>query len=126
MSDVRIDKWLWAMRAFKTRNDAAESCRAGRVQVNGVTAKPSREVHIGDVVSFRRVPVTYSYRVLDVVGNRVAAKDVARIAENITPQTELDKLNTPRETIFISRERGTGRPTKRDRRELDAIMDGFK
>ncbi len=126
MSDVRIDKWLWAMRAFKTRNDAAESCRAGRVQVNGVTAKPSREVRIGDVVSFRRLPVTYSYRVLDVVGNRVAAKDVARIAENITPQVELDKLNAPRETIFISRERGSGRPTKRDRRELDALMEGFE
>ncbi|MCC8035265.1 MAG: RNA-binding S4 domain-containing protein [Rikenellaceae bacterium] len=120
---VRIDKWLWAVRAYKTRTDAAEACRSERVRINGAYTKPSREVNPGDLVSFRKGPVTYTYRVLEPVSNRQPAKNVAAFAENLTPQEELDKLNVPRETIFISRDRGTGRPTKKERREIEGLMD---
>lgn len=125
MGEVRIDKWLWAVRLFKTRTEAADACRAGRVFINGALTKPSREVREGDVVSVRRSFVTFTYRVLDPVNNRQPAKNVPMYAENITPQEELDKLSVPKETVFISRDRGAGRPTKKERREIDAIMDGL-
>lgn len=121
--DVRIDKWLWAVRIFKSRSDAAEACRMNRVLVNDSYCKPSREVSLGDVVSVRKLPVTYSFRVKGLVSNRQPAKNVPLYAENITPQEELAKLNIPRETVFIARDRGTGRPTKKERREIDAMMD---
>lgn len=124
MSDnVRIDKWLWAVRVFKTRSDAAEACRNNRVSINGAYTKPSRDVKPGDIVTVKKLPVTWSFRVLDPVSNRQPAKNVALYAENITPQEELAKLNVPRETIFIQRDRGTGRPTKKERRELDGLME---
>ena len=123
--EIRIDKWLWAVRIFKSRSDAAEACRMNRVTVNGSYCKPSRELREGDTVEVRKLPVTYSFRVKGLVSNRQAAKNVPLYADNITPQTELDKLNIPRETIFISRDRGTGRPTKKERREIDALMDGI-
>lgn len=119
---VRIDKWLWAVRIFKSRSDAAEACRMNRVLVNGSYCKPSREITQGDTVSVRKMPVTYSFRVKALVSNRQPAKNVPLYAENITPQEELDKLNVPRETVFISRDRGAGRPTKKERREIDALM----
>ena len=87
--------------------------------------QPSRELREGDTVEVRKLPVTYSFRVKGLVSNRQPAKNVPLYADNITPQTELDKLNIPRETIFISRDRGTGRPTKKERREIDALMDGI-
>lgn len=120
--DVRIDKWLWAVRIFKSRSDAAEACRLNRVLVNGSYCKPSRELREGDTVAVRKLPITYTFVVKGLVSNRQPAKNVALYAENITPQEELDKLNVPRETIFISRDRGTGRPTKKERREIDALM----
>lgn len=120
--DIRIDKWLWAIRVFKSRSDAAEACRMNRVTVNDSYCKPSRELKEGDIVAVRKQQVTYSYRVKDLVSNRQPAKNVPLYADNITPQSELDKLNVPRETIFISRDRGTGRPTKKERREIDALM----
>lgn len=120
---VRIDKWLWAVRVFKTRSDAADACRNNRVLINDAYTKPSREVKAGDVVSVKKQPVVWSFRVLDPIGNRQGAKEVYKYAENITPQAELDKLNVPRETIFIQRDRGTGRPTKKERREIDSLMD---
>ena len=123
--EIRIDKWLWAVRIFKSRSDAAEACRMNRVTVNGSYCKPSRELREGDTVEVRKLPVTYSFRVKGLVSNRQPAKNVPLYADNITPQTELDKLNIPRETIFISRDRGTGRPTKKERREIDALMDGI-
>lgn len=125
MEEIRIDKWLWAVRIFKTRSDAAEACRLNHVLINGSYCKPSREVRIGDVISVRRTPVTYSFRVVDLISNRQPAKEVPAYAENITPQSELDKLNPPRETVFIKRDRGTGRPTKKERRDIDALMDDF-
>lgn len=125
MADVRIDKWLWAVRIFKTRSDAADACRSNRVLINDSYCKPSREVRVGDVVSVRKTPVTYSFRVLDLVGSRQPAKDVPIFVENITPRSELDKLLTPRETIFVSRDRGAGRPTKKERRDIETLMEDF-
>ena len=123
MDAVRIDKWLWAMRIFKTRSDAADACRNNKVLVNDAYTKPSRDVREGDIVTVKKMPVVYSYRVLELVSNRLPAKDVPAHCENITPQSELDKLNIPRQTVFVSRDRGTGRPTKKERREIDTLMD---
>ena len=123
--EVRIDKYLWAVRIFKTRSDAAEAVRNNRVLVNGSAVKPSREVRIGDVISVKRMPVTYEYKVVELVSSRQPAKNVATYCLNITPQSELDKLTAPRETIFVFRDRGTGRPTKKERRDLDSLMDGL-
>ena len=120
-----MDKYLWAVRIFKTRSDAADAIKNNRVTVGGAFAKPSREIKIGDKIEVRRNLVTYSYRVTGLVSNRQPAKNVALYCENITPQSELDKLNIPRETIFVFRERGTGRPTKKERREIDAVMEGM-
>ena len=122
---VRIDKWLWAVRVFKTRSDAAEACRNNRVTINDAYTKPSREVKPGDIVTVKKLPVTWSFRVLEPISNRQPAKNVALYAENITPAEELEKLNVPRETIFIQRDRGTGRPTKKERRELDDLMENL-
>ena len=125
MSEVRLDKYLWAVRVFKTRSDAADAIRNNRVLVNDAYAKPSREVKEGDIISVKKMPITYRYKVLELVSSRQGAKNVPQYCLNITPQEELDKLTVPRETIFVFRERGTGRPTKKERREIDALMDGF-
>ena len=125
MDDVRLDKYLWAVRIFKTRSDAAEAIRTNRVTVGGATCKPSREVRIGDVIAVKRMPVVYQYKVLDLVTSRQPAKNVPAYCLNITPQEELDKLDAPRETIFVFRDSGTGRPTKKERRELDSLMDNM-
>ena len=123
MDDIRLDKYLWAVRVFKTRSDATDAIRNNKVTVNGSAAKPSREVKVGDVIAVRKMQVTYSYRVLDLVSSRQPAKNVPDYCRNITPQSELDKLNIPRETVFVFRDRGTGRPTKKERRELDSLME---
>ena len=125
MSEIRLDKYLWAVRVFKTRSDAADAIRNNRVLVNDAYAKPSREVKVGDRISVRRERVNYSYKVLELVSSRQPAKSVPTYCLNCTPQEELDKLNVPHETIFVFRERGMGRPTKKDRRNIDALMDGF-
>lgn len=123
MEEIRLDKYLWAVRVFKTRSDAAEAIRTNKVLVNDACAKPSREVKVGDRISVRRQQVVYTYKVLDLVSSRQPAKNVPLYCLNITPQEELDKLNVPRETVFVFRDRGTGRPTKKERRELDGLMD---
>ncbi len=123
MQDVRLDKYLWAVRLYKTRSDAAEAIRSNRVLVNGSYCKPSRDAKIGDVITLKKTLVTYTYKVLDLVSNRQGAKNVAPYILNMTPESELEKLNIPRETIFVMRDRGTGRPTKRDRRQIDGLMD---
>lgn len=123
MEEIRLDKYLWAVRIYKTRSDAADAIRQNRVLVNDTYAKPSREVRIGDLISVKRMPVTYLYKVTGYVSSRQPAKNVPDYCLNITPQAELDKLNVPRETIFISRDRGTGRPTKKERRDLDEVME---
>lgn len=125
MDEIRLDKYLWAVRIFKTRSDAADAVRNNKVTVNGSYAKPSREVKLGDVIAVRKQQVTYSYKVLNLVSSRQPAKNVPLYCLDITPQEELAKLNVPRETIFVFRDRGTGRPTKKERRELDSLMDGI-
>lgn len=125
MDSVRIDKFLWAIRVFKTRSDATEACKGNKVTIAGVAVKPSREVKEGDVISVRKGAVQYSYRTVALLEKRVGAKEVEKYALNITPQSELDKLNAPVETFFIRRDRGTGRPTKKERRQMDSIYTSF-
>ena len=121
----RLDKYLWAIRVFKTRSDAADACKSGKVKVNDMEAKASREVKQGDTISVRKVNVVFQFRVIAPVENRQPAKLVEEYAINITPQSELDKLNVPRETLHLVRERGTGRPTKKDRREMDDLIENL-
>lgn len=125
MEEIRLDKYLWAVRVFKTRSDAADAIRNNKVTVNGSYAKPSREVRIGDLIAVRRQQVTYSYKVLEAVSSRQPAKNVPSYCLDVTPPEERDKLNVPRETVFVFRDRGTGRPTKKERRELDALMEAI-
>jgi len=125
MDSVRIDKFLWAIRVYKTRTDATDACKGSKVTVNGSDVKPAREVKAGDLVNVRKGPVLYQFKVLAPLEKRVGAKDVPTYAENLTPQSELDKLHAPVETFFIRRDRGAGRPTKKDRREMDSLYDSF-
>lgn len=123
---VRVDKWLWAVRIFKTRSDAAEACRTGKVTINGSEAKPSKELKEGDLLTVKKVPIMkYSYKVLGLLERRLPAKDVPTYCLDITPQEELDKLNAPKETFFVVRDRGAGRPTKKERRDMDALWENF-
>ena len=125
MDAVRIDKFLWAIRVYKTRTDATDACKGGKITLNGADVKPSREVKAGDRIEVRKGPVHYTFKVLAPLEKRVGAKDVAVYAENLTPQSELEKLHAPVETFFIRRDRGAGRPTKKDRREMDSLYDSF-
>ena len=120
---VRIDKWLWAVRIFKTRSQATEACRKGKVSVGNLPAKASREVHPGEVVNVLKPPVTYSYKVLALAEKRMSAKLAASFVEDVTPPQELDTLKMQKQMNWISRERGTGRPTKKERRKLDNFFD---
>ena len=121
--DNRIDKYLWSIRVYKTRAQATEACRKGRVMINEMSVKPSRTIQQGDVIQVRKMPVVYSYKVLDPIQKRVGAKLVENYVEDITPQEELDKL-TMQDDFFYKRERGAGRPTKKERRELDRLKGG--
>lgn len=119
-SEVRIDKWLWAMRIFKTRTIATEACKKGRVTVSdGIIAKPSRMIKVGDVINVRKPPITYSFRVLALTENRLGAKLVPEYMENITPKEQYDLLEVVKVSGFIDRRKGLGRPTKREGRELE-------
>lgn len=120
---MRLDKYLWAVRIFKTRSEAADAIKNNRVMVNDAFAKPSREIHVGEEISVRRQLVTYRYRIQALIANRQPAKNVSDYCINITPQSELDKLNIPKETVFVFREKGLGRPTKKDRRSIEAVME---
>lgn len=120
---VRIDKYLWAIRAYKTRSEATDACSGNKVRVNGVPAKPSKVVKTGDVIEVHKGPVSYTYKVVQVLESRVGAALVEQYALNLTPESELEKLRAPMETIVLRRDRGTGRPTKKERRELDTLMD---
>ena len=125
MESVRLDKYLWAIRIFKTRSEATDACNGNKVKIAGVSAKPSKLVKVGDIIEVRKVSVTYIYKVLALAEKRMGAALVPAHAENLTPQEELNKLQIPRETIVMSRDRGTGRPTKKDRRVIDSLMDSF-
>ena len=121
-TEVRIDKWLWAMRVFKTRTVATDSCKKGRVTLRtpggDVVAKPSRMIKVGDVNGVRTPPVTYSFRVKALTENRLGAKLVPEYMENITPKEQYDLLDVIRISGFIDRRKGLGRPTKREGRDL--------
>lgn len=116
---ARIDKWLWAARIFKTRSIAADACKKGHVTIDGIQMKPSRTVKAGDVVSVRKAPITYSFRVLQAIERRVGAKLIPEILENVTAPEQLELLEMNRISGFVGRARGTGRPTKKERRALD-------
>jgi ribosome-associated heat shock protein Hsp15 len=122
MNEARLDKWLWAARIFKTRSIAADACKNGRVMVNNVLAKPSRAVKEGDTVSVRKPPVTYSFKVLKTTEQRVGAKLLPEIYENVTTADQYELLEMNRISGFVNRARGTGRPTKKDRRAMDAFV----
>lgn len=123
MSESRIDKWLWTVRIFKTRTIAAEACKKGRVTINQTEAKASKEVKVGDLVTVRKPPVNYSFTVKGIPKNRVGAKLLLDFIENITPEDELQKLEPGFLAFQGIRERGTGRPTKKERRLLDSAKD---
>ncbi len=120
--EVRVDKYLWAMRIYKTRSIATDACKCGRVKMNGVELKPSRTFHIGDVFSVRKGPITYTYRILQLSENRLGAKMIPNYMEDITPKEQLEILELARFAAQSGRDRGTGRPTKKDRREIELFM----
>jgi ribosome-associated heat shock protein Hsp15 len=122
--EVRIDKWLWAARVFKTRTIAAEACKKGRISMAGSHLKASRMVKVGDVIQVRKAPIIWSFKVLQATGNRVGAKLVPEVLENVTPPDQLEILEMSKIDGFIDRARGTGRPTKKDRRVLDDFAEG--
>lgn len=120
--EARIDKWLWAVRIFKTRTIAAEACKKGRISINGTVIKPSKTVRDGDTVQVRKAPVTYTFRVIQAIENRVGAKLVPEMMENITPPDQYEILEMSRIGGFVKRAAGLGRPTKKDRRDIVGFM----
>ena len=117
----RIDKFLWAVRIYKTRSMAAEACRKGRIVMEGIQVKPSRLVKTGDIILVRKMPVVYTIKVLKLLENRVSAQRVSEFIEDVTSVEELHKLKV-NETVFYAREKGTGRPTKKERRMLNKVI----
>ena len=118
METVRIDKWLWAVRVYKTRTIAAEACKKGRVLIDNNSVKPARMIKIGDIVQVKKPPVTYSFKVIDISQKRMGAKLVSNFMENVTPPEEYEILEMNKLSGFVDRQRGTGRPTKKDRRDM--------
>ena len=121
--EERVDKWLWAMRVFKTRTIATDACKKGRVMIGASAVKPSRTIKPGDIIEVRKPPITYSFRVKAVTGNRLGAKLVPEYLENITPQSQYELLEMTRISGFVDRRKGLGRPTKRDSRELSRFRE---
>ena len=117
--EIRVDKFLWAMRIYKTRSIATDACKCGRVKMNGLEVKPSRTFHVGDVFTVRKGPITYTYRILQLWGNRLGAKLVPEYLQDITPKEQLELLELARYAAQSGRDRGTGRPTKKDRRDIE-------
>ena len=130
MNEARIDKWLWAARIYKTRTIAAEACKKGQIHLNGAQAKASRTVKPGDVIQVRKAPITYSFKVLQAIEKRVGAKLLPDVMENVTTPAQYELLEMSRISGFVNRAKGTGRPTKKERRDLDEFttpefMDDF-
>lgn len=120
---TRIDKWLWAVRLFKTRSLASEACRKNYIKISGTDVKPSREIRIGDIVMIRKGPVTYQYKVLGLTEKRMGAKLVPDFYEDITPAEDLEILEMQKYMKWAEREKGAGRPTKKDRRDLEDFRE---
>ena len=123
MEEARVDKWLWAVRIFKTRSIATDACKKGRVAVGGTVVKPSRMIHVGDIISVRKPPIEYSFRVIQLLGSRVGAKRVEEFMQNVTPREQYELLELQRVSGFVDRAKGLGRPTKKDRRDLDQFAE---
>jgi ribosome-associated heat shock protein Hsp15 len=119
MNEIRIDKWMWATRIFKTRAIAVEACRKNRVMIGGASVKPSRMIREGDVIQVRKPPVTFSFKVLGLTEHRVGAGLVSEYLENVTPAEQYEVLEMNRISGFVNRAKGLGRPTKKDRRDLE-------
>ncbi len=123
---TRIDKWLWAMRVFKTRTIATDACKKGRVSMgDGTVVKPSRTIDVGDIIKVRKPPITYTFRVKALTENRLGAKLVPDYLENLTPKSEYDLLEVVKISGFIDRQKGLGRPTKREGRELSRFTESI-
>lgn len=123
---TRIDKWLWAMRVFKTRTIATDACKKGRVSIgDGTVVKPSRTIDVGDIIKVRKPPITYTFRVKALTENRLGAKLVPDYLENLTPKSEYDLLEVVKISGFIDRQKGLGRPTKREGRELSRFTESI-
>ncbi len=125
MEEVRVDKWLWAVRIFKTRSVASDACKKGRVMIDGVSLKPSRNIRVGDVIQVKKAPVTFSFKVIDLAEKRMGAKLVPEYMENVTPPEQYEILELNKISGFVDRQRGTGRPTKKERRDLEQFTDTF-
>jgi ribosome-associated heat shock protein Hsp15 len=123
MDSIRLDKYLWAVRIYKTRSEATDACNGNKVRIGGVPAKPGKAVKIGDTVEVHKGPATLTYKVLQLASSRMGAQLVPDYLEDLTPESEQAKFYAPRETIVLHRDKGAGRPTKKDRRELDHLMD---
>lgn len=121
--ECRIDKWLWAMRVFKTRSIATEACKKGRVLMGGYPVKPSKAIKVGDVIDVKKPPVTFSFKVLRLAGNRLGAKLVPEYMENVTPASQYEILEMAKISGFVDRRKGLGRPTKRESRELHRFQE---
>lgn len=122
-TEVRIDKFIWAVRLFKTRSLAGEECKKGRVMINGSTVKSSRAVRVDDVIDIVKPPVTFSYKVLDLAEKRMGAKLVPDFIKDITTAEQKEVLEMQKLSYSLGRKKGTGRPTKRERRNIDKLMD---
>ena len=123
--EVRIDKWLWAVRLYKTRSLATEACKKGRVQIQGTAVKPSRVVKTGDIIQIKHPPVVYSFKVLAPAQNRMNARLVPEFMENVTTADQLELIELGKLAAKTARERGTGRPTKKERRDMDDFFEPF-
>lgn len=123
LESIRIDKWLWAVRIFKTRSIAADNCRGGKVKIDGQGVKPSRDVKIGDVILIQQNPIVKTVRVRQIIKNRVSAKLAVDAVEDLTPAEEYAKLKLMHELNYEKRDHGVGRPTKRNRRDIERLKD---
>lgn len=122
-NEARVDKWLWAARIFKTRTIAAAACKKGQVSMGGTQLKPSRMVKVGDTIDVKKSPITYSFRILQAIEHRVGAKLIPEVLENVTRPEQYELLEMSKISGFVDRARGTGRPTKKERRALDDFRD---
>ena len=122
---TRIDKWLWAVRIYKTRSISTEACTGGKVKIDGNTVKASRMVRKGDIIQVRKRVIKYEYKVLKIAEKRMGAKLVPDFLEDITPEEELDKLESAHKQPLQTREKGQGRPTKKERRVMDKVRDKY-
>ncbi len=123
MAGVRIDKWLFAVRIFKTRTIATDECNKGRITIGGINVKPSREVRVGDIIEIRKPPITYKFKVLQLAEKRMGAKLVPEFVEDLTSKEQFEVIEMQRMVQWSGREKGTGRPTKKDRRDMEDFLD---